>query len=240
VAIIQARLSSTRLPGKVLQEIGGKTMLARVLQRMLRATLVDGVTLATTDREVDDPVAREGRKTGVSVFRGNEEDVLDRYYRAAAEARADAVVRITADCPLIDPEVVDRVAAAFLSERSDYASNVLARMYPRGLDTEIMTFGALARAWREARAPHERAHVTPYIYSHPHLFRISSVTAEDDYSEHRWTVDTAEDLEWVRIIYAGCGNRDDISWREVLAFLRRKPELVRANRSVKQKALEEG
>jgi spore coat polysaccharide biosynthesis protein SpsF len=154
------------------------------------------------------------------------------------------VVRITSDCPLIDPEVIDKTVAAFLEAKPDYASNALDRTYPRGLDTEVMSFTALSRAWQEARKPYEREHVTPYIYEHPDKFKLLSVTGAADFSSHRWTVDTAEDLEFVRTIYArfkanpefaGC----EFSGRDVLDLLELEPELAEINRSVMQKALHE-
>jgi len=152
VAIIQARMGSTRLPGKVLLDLAGRTMLARVVRRVGRAALIDEVMVATADAPDDDAIVEECRRLRVPCFRGSEHDVLDRFHRAAIAHRADVVVRITADCPLIDPEVTDRVIRAFFDERPDYASNTLRRTYPRGLDTEVMTAAALVRASREARA----------------------------------------------------------------------------------------
>jgi spore coat polysaccharide biosynthesis protein SpsF len=149
------------------------------------------------------------------------------------------VVRITADCPLIDPEITGKTVAAFLESRPDYASNVVTRTYPRGLDTEVVSFNTLSRAWQEARKPFEREHVTPYIYEHPDKFKILSVTGETDLSSHRWTVDTPEDLEFVRAIYSRFGDAP-FHLQHVLGLLEREPALMEINRSVEQKALHEG
>jgi spore coat polysaccharide biosynthesis protein SpsF len=244
-------MGSTRLPGKVLRDIAGEPMLWRVVERTRRATAVYGVIVATTTEPADDVLAEFCRERQIPCFRGDENNVLDRYYRAALQAHADAVVRITSDCPLIDPEVVDRVVHAFLAGDYDYASNCLRRTYPRGLDTEIMTFRALDRAWREATLPYERAHVTPYLYETPGRFKLLSVTAaagemrdgevgdQENYGDGRWTVDTPEDLEFVRAVYSRMED-DSFSWRDVLQLLEREPELAAINRSIAQKALHEG
>lgn len=237
VAITQARMGSTRLPGKVLMDLEGETMLARVLNRLRRAKLIDELLVATTDQPADDAIVAECRKYSVSVSRGDQEDVLDRYYRAAQLAKADIVVRITSDCPLIDPEITDKTIATFQEASPDYASNVQVRTYPRGLDTEVMSAKALARAWQEARKPYEREHVTPYLYEHPEVFKILSVTGSEDHSGHRWTVDTMEDLKFVRAVYARLKDNPAFQWRDILAILDGEPGLVELNRSVIQKAL---
>jgi spore coat polysaccharide biosynthesis protein SpsF len=240
VAIIQARMSSTRLPGKVMMDLGGETVLARVVRRVSRAALIGEMVIATTHKTTDDAIVRECNRLGVAYFRGSEDDVLDRYYGAARENGAEAVVRITSDCPMIEPEISDSVVRTFLEQRPDYASNTLERTYPRGLDTEIITFDALARSWKEGTKPYERTHVTPYIYEHPHLFRLLHVKGEHDYSQHRWTLDTPEDLVFLRAVYDRLGNVDTFHWRDVLAVLDRESELLRLNQHVRQKALHEG
>ena len=239
VAIVQARMGSRRLPGKVLKDLEGESVLARVVNRLRRARLIDEVLVATTDRASDDAIVEECRRWTVSVSRGDQEDVLDRYFRAAQLSKADIVVRVTSDCPLIDPEVTDRTIAAFLEVQPDYASNVLTRTYPRGLDTEVMSFASLARAWQEARKPYEREHVTPFLYEHPGEFKLLSVTGEADYSSHRWTVDTPEDLALVRAIYLRLKDKPEFLWRDVLDTLDREPGLSDLNRSIMQKALHE-
>jgi spore coat polysaccharide biosynthesis protein SpsF len=174
------------------------------------------------------------------VFRGSELDVLDRYYQAAKHTGADVVVRITSDCPVIDPEVTDTTIRAFLDRRADYASNVRVRTYPRGLDTEVMTVQALERAWRESTKPYQRAHVTSYIYENPGEFKLHGIENDADCSQHRWTVDTPEDLQLLRAIYARFGGRDDFGWREVLELVQADPSLAEINRHIAQRAVHEG
>ena len=240
VGMIQARMGSTRLPGKVLKDIGGQPMLARVVRRTQRAQTVSRVIVATTNSPADDIIVTECQRLGVALFRGHEEDVLDRYYRAAQLHQADAIVRITSDCPLIDPGVVDRVVNAFLRVKPDYASNTLERTFPRGLDTEVIAAAALERGWREARKPYQRCHVTPYLYENAGLFRLHSVKAGTDSSGYRLTVDTAEDLEFIRRVYGRLNNEDTIPWTDVLALLAREPTLSELNCRVQQKSLREG
>jgi spore coat polysaccharide biosynthesis protein SpsF len=239
VAIVQARMGSTRLPGKVLKDLEGKTVLARVVERLRRARLINEVLIATTVVPSDDAIVAECRRLQVAISRGDQDDVLDRYYRAAQLAKAEVVVRVTSDCPLIDPEITDKTIAAFLEAKPDYASNTQVRTYPRGLDTEVMSFAALSRAWQGAHQRYEREHVTPFIFEHPAEFKLFSVTGETDHSAQRWTVDTAEDLRLVQTIYARLKERPEFLWGDVLDLLEREPELVELNRSVMQKALHE-
>src|SRR5438270_5909567 len=230
-------MGSTRLPGKVLKDLGGQSVLARVVARLRRSRLIHELLVATTDLPADDAIVAECNCLSVQAFRGDQDDVLDRYFRAAQSVEADLVVRITSDCPLIDPEITDKTVAAFLQAQPDYASNALTRTYPRGLDTEVISFKALARAWHEARKPYEREHVTPFIYEHPDEFKVLSVTGDEDLSGNRWTVDTAEDMEFVRAIYSRFQASDAFSWRDVIDLLRREPQLAELNREVVQKAL---
>jgi spore coat polysaccharide biosynthesis protein SpsF len=237
VAIIQARMGSTRLPGKVLMDLGRETVLARVLGRLRRAIMIDEIVVATTDSAADDAIIRECQRLEVSCFRGSEHDVLDRYYQAARMFAAEIVVRITSDCPVIDPDLVDETVRAFQLRCGDYCSNSFPRTYPRGLDTEVFTMNALERAWCHAYAPYEREHVTPYLYQHPELFRVVSHHGQTEYSKYRWTLDTEEDLELLRAIYARFGDKDDFSWREVIQLMEREPELAELNSHVIQKTL---
>ncbi len=237
-AIIQARMGSTRLPGKVLKSIAGRSMLARVCRRVCRAAMIDEVVVATTTEPADQAIADECNRLGVACFRGSENDVLDRYRHAAKRHGADAVVRITADCPLIDPDVVDRVVRCFLATRPDYASNTLKRTWPCGLDTEVLSTEALDRAHREATEPYERVHVTPYLYRHGERFRLLPVTCREDLGELRWTVDSAEDLQFVRAIYHRLDG-DAFSWREVLHMLAAEPGIAQLNGHVRQTELVE-
>ncbi len=240
VAIVQARMGSTRLPGKVLKDLGGATMLERIVGRVRRSTSADGILVATTLEPSDEAIVVECRRLGVAVFRGSKHDALDRYYKAGQQARADAVLRVTADCPFIDPALLDDLLRSFFDHRPDYASTSLVRTYPRGLDAEVMTFAALSRAWREATLPYQRAHVTPYLYENPSKFTLFSLTGEEDYSEFRWTVDTVEDLELARAVYAHFRNKEDFGWRDVLNLMAAQPQLAQINQHVRQKSLAEG
>jgi spore coat polysaccharide biosynthesis protein SpsF len=231
-------MGSSRLPGKVLMDLGGETVLARVVHRLRRSILVHQIVVATSMAEKDDAVVSECDRIQVQCFRGSEHDVLDRYYRCAETYVATVVVRITADCPVIDAKLGDATIQAFLDDPCDYASNALAPTYPRGLDVEVFTMAALSRAWRDARKPYEREHVTPYIYEHPELFRLVSVQADADYSHYRWTLDTAEDLELLRAIYARFSNQDEFGWRDVLRLVQHEPQLTRLNAHVIQKAVQ--
>lgn len=239
VAIIQARMGSTRLPGKVLADIEGHPMLWHVVRRTQTAESLDEVVIATSTEPADDVIAVFCREHSMDCFRGSQDDVLDRYYQAAREHNARVIVRITSDCPLIDPEIIDKTVRGFLAEQPDYASNFVARAYPRGLDTEVFTFQALESASSEAGQPYQRAHVTPYLYQNPGRFRVLSVTGNQDYSAYRWTVDTPEDLRFVREVYARFQNRRFL-WGDVISLLEREPELAEINRSVAQKAMQEG
>jgi spore coat polysaccharide biosynthesis protein SpsF len=239
LAIIQARMGSTRLPGKVLLDLGGATVLTRVVRRLQRSQQINRIVVATTTAPADEAIVSECESLQVSCFRGSEDDVLDRYYQAARLYSGGAVVRITADCPLIDPTLVDETIRVFKDERADYASDVLPRSYPRGLDSEVFTSAALERAWREAREPYQREHVTPYLYEHPEIFRLASARGGKDYTHYRWTLDTPEDLELLRAFYSRFDNRDDFRWQDVIALMAREPELAELNSQVLQKSLRE-
>jgi spore coat polysaccharide biosynthesis protein SpsF len=237
---VQARMGSTRLPGKALLDIEGRSMLARVIERTRRARTIDRVIVATTTKAQDDPLAARARELAVEVYRGDEDDVLDRYYQAARHHALDVVVRITSDCPLLDPELVDRVVRPLLDPSSsvDYSANTLHRTYPRGLDIEAVPFATLERVWREARSTHERAHVFPYIYEHPDQFSMAGIADAVDRSQMRWTVDTEEDLIFVREVCRALGARD-FTWLDVLQVIEARPELLRINARVRQKSAHE-
>lgn len=241
VAIIQARMGSTRLPGKVLMDISGKSMLQWVVTRARRARTVDEVMVATSELPADDAVVHGAEAIGAPSFRGSEDDVLDRYANAAAATGADVIVRLTADCPLIDPGIIDLVVGTFLNwlPGVDYASNTLERTFPRGLDVEAFSHRALERARLEARKPYERAHVTPYLYMHPEHFVLRAIRANQDHSDHRWTVDTPEDLAVIRGIVQALGGRDDFDWNAALRVVTQSPNVELANRDVRQKEPEE-
>ena len=206
VAIIQARMGSSRFPGKVLSDLHGHPVLWHVIDRAKRAMSIDDVIVATTDSALDDPISSFCEAISVCCFRGSEADVLDRFYKAAKHVKADVVVRITADCPFIDPEVIDQVVARFKEGDLDYASNTLRCTYPDGLDTEVFSFTALETAWREARSPAEREHVTPYLRKGG--FRVCNVQSKTPVAPgaYRLTVDYPSDLHFIRRLYEKGGD----------------------------------
>lgn len=239
VAIIQARMGSTRLPGKVLKEIAGRTMLGWVVGRTLLCKKIDEIMIATTTLPADTAIIKECAVMGVTSFRGEVNDVLDRYMCAARLAQAECIVRITSDCPLVDPRVIDAVVSTLVECDADYASNTIERTYPRGLDVEAMKIDALEEAWRVADRSYEREHVTPYIWQNPSRFRLACHKLSVDHSSERWTVDTTEDLALIREIYSrrdGCGF---LGWREVLEILSREPSLRAINAHTEQKPVME-
>lgn len=201
VAVIQARMGSTRLPGKVVKNLGGVPVLIHMIRRIKRCKYINEIVIATTTKEEDDIVERLARQEHIKVFRGSELDVLDRYYNAAKSSKADIIVRVTSDDPLIDFEVVDKVIKNILVEKSDYSCNNIPRTYPLGLDCESFTFKALETAWINAKKEREREHVTPYIREHTDMFKISTLTNDKDYSYLRWTLDTLEDYKYISNIY---------------------------------------
>lgn len=239
VAIVQARMGSTRLPGKALADIDGQPMLQRVLNRTVASGCLDGVIVATTMLPQDDEIVDFCEQGVWRCFRGSPTDLLDRYYQAARIQHPDAIVRITSDCPLMDPDVIRRVVETFRATPGlDYVDNsrVPPRTFPYGLDVEVMSFDALERAWREDRNPAWREHVTPYFYHRPELFHVGTVRNEIDLSDMRWTVDTPEDLAFVRAIYDRAG-ADIFPMAEVLRILDREPWLESINCDIQQKAV---
>lgn len=209
VIIVQARMGSTRLPGKVLEHVEGVPMLALQIERLRRCRSADEIVIATTAAERDEPVVALAEELAVRWYRGSESDVLARYVGAARDAGADVIVRVTADCPLIDPAVTDRVIEALLGSGADYASNTQVRTYPRGLDTEVFHQDVLRRIDRMADSRPAREHVTYFInYDRPDLFVRESVEDSEDNSDLRWTVDEQADLDLVREIYARFEARD--------------------------------
>jgi spore coat polysaccharide biosynthesis protein SpsF len=236
-------MGSTRLPGKVLKMLGEQTVLAHVVARVRAVPNVDEVVVATSTDQDDDRLETEARNCGAAVFRGSEKDVLSRYYEAARLFHADAIVRITADCPLLDTDLVCQMVARFQASRPDgkkldYLSNALTRSYPRGLDAEVFTFSALEKAHLSAAQSHEREHVTPYIYQHSASFIIEEFVGNRDFSSHRWTLDTPEDYEFLSAVFDVLGtSQQNAGMHAVLDVLERHPELIRINQQVRQKAL---
>ncbi|WCJ60814.1 glycosyltransferase family protein [Fontisphaera persica] len=241
VAIIQARMGSTRLPGKVLRTLCGQPVLRHVCNRVRLARRLESLWVATSTRAADDAIAQACAAWNVPCYRGSEDDVLARFHGAAAAAGAEVVVRITADCPLFDGWLLDDMLRVFLEAntpeiRVDYLSNVLERRYPRGLDAEIFTFAALDQAHREAHLPREREHVTPYLYQHPEKFRLHSYRAPEDWSQYRWTLDTPEDWALIEAIYQALYRTEQpFTTRQVLEWLQARPDLAQLNASVRQK-----
>ena len=233
VAIIQARLGSTRLPGKVLMDVEGKTVLERVVERTRYAKEIDSVVVTMPTSERDDALAKFCEEKGIPFYRGKEEDLLGQYVAAAEKEHATHIVRITADCPLIDPAIIDKAIEGFFAGELDYLSTGrLVTTYPDGLDTEVFTKDALLRAALEAKLPSEHEHVTPYIWNHPELFRIATLEYERDLSALRWTVDEPRDLEFVRAIYHELAGRDVFPMHDVLGVLTKKPELGNINSDI--------
>ena len=234
-------MGSTRLPGKALADLGGRPILEHLVRRVRRAKTIDELIVATTDRPADDAIASLCGRLGIRCYRGDEDDVLRRFLGAIEGTHADVVVRITADCPLVDPAVIDLVVLGLARANADYASNGLERSWPRGFDAEAFRADALRVADKLARAPHEREHVTPAIYEHPERFRLVNVLAPPGARapELRVCVDTAEDLEAVRRIVAGTDDPDGLRAEEIVGFLRSHPEVRALNAQVRQKTLGE-
>jgi spore coat polysaccharide biosynthesis protein SpsF (cytidylyltransferase family) len=232
-AILQARVGSTRLPGKVLKVVSGRSVLYHDIDRLLQVRHIGHVIVATTDLPEDQAIVdlTESYGRGVKVFRGSPEDVLDRFYQAARKWRLDAVLRVTSDCPLFDPDVSSIVVDRFLLGDCDLACNNMPRTYPHGLDTEVFSFDALAEAWTTGRDPYEREHVTPYIRRRPERFRLVNVPYGDDLSHVRLTLDYPEDLELISRIYTELYREGEVfHLDDVLAVLKEKPYLLEINK----------
>lgn len=231
LAILQARTSSSRLPGKVLKPVLGQPMILRQIERIRQARRIDRLILATSTDATDDVLIGVSKAQGVECGRGSLEDVLDRYYQVAQKLAPAHVVRLTADCPLLDPWVMDDTIAFHIEGGYDYTSNALDELtFPNGLDVEVVRFECLERAWREARLPSEREHVTPYFYNHRELFRLGSYCGKPNLSHMRWTVDEPEDLEFVRRVYAALYPANP-SFRmcDVVTLMDREPALAAIN-----------
>ena len=231
IAIIQARLDSTRLPRKVLADIAGRSLIARVIDRVVCVREIDVVAVATTTEVSDDELVRSLKSDGrCRVFRGSRDDVLERFYVCARECRADVIVRITADDPLKDPDVNARAIGILVADpRLDYCSNTLQPTFPEGLDVEVFRFAALERAQREAQLLSEREHVTPYIWKHPKIFNVKNFTHDRDLSSWRWTVDNPADLEFARAVYEHFADEPLVPFPKVLAWLERNPHVAQIN-----------
>ncbi len=229
-AIIQARMGSTRLPGKSLALIAGRPMLAHIIERVRQSQVVDDIMVATSDLVEDDLLAALARDCGVRVFRGDPDNVLDRFYQAAKQSLAGVIVRVTGDDPFKDPEVLDLIATKLLLNPDlDYVSNTIEPSYPLGLDVEAFTFDALARTQREASTHYEQEHVTPYIWQNTTKFKIRNVASGDDFSDLRWTVDYPADLEFARAVYGRLYRGSVFTMQDILTLLALEPALSAIN-----------
>jgi spore coat polysaccharide biosynthesis protein SpsF len=235
VGILQARMSSTRLPGKVLLPLLGRPMLERQIERVRRSRRVDRLVIATTVDPTDDAIVSLASELAVECYRGSAEDVLDRYFQVAALLRPSHVVRLTADCPLADCRLIDRAVDFALTGGFDYASNTLRPTWPDGLDVEVITFAALETAWREARGPVEREHVTPFIVARPERFRHGSLEGDADLSAMRWTVDEPSDFEFVSRVYEALYPQDPaFTTEDIVVLLGQRLELMNINQGIER------
>lgn len=226
-AIVQARIGSTRLPGKVLWRIGGRTVIDLLLHRLSHADLVDQIVVAVP--EGDALLIDHVCGLGYSVFRGSEEDVLGRYHGALNHFGGDTIVRITGDCPLVDPDLIDEAIEVFFREDADYLSNFIVRTYPKGLGVEVFRAATLERAYRETDDPYDREHVTPYMYNSG-LFETYGIENDKDHSDKRWTLDYMEDFIVIRSAFQHFAPNIDFTWKDVLALQEQQPELFRPNK----------
>jgi spore coat polysaccharide biosynthesis protein SpsF len=239
VIIVQARMTSTRLPGKVLKEVMGKPLLEYQIERLKRSEMADEIIIATTVNDTDLPIVRLCERLNIAYFRGSEEDVLSRYYYAAKQYSGDVIARVTSDCPVIDPKIMDNVIKYFIDNQDwcDYASTG-DDSYPRGMNTEVFSFNGLEQAFANATKPYEREHVTPYFYLNPDKSTIRYVPYKEDYSQHRWTVDTPEDFELIkRILEALYPQKKEFTLEDCLDLLQRNPEWSLINKHIEQKKL---
>ncbi|NLB88285.1 MAG: acylneuraminate cytidylyltransferase [Syntrophomonadaceae bacterium] len=241
VIITQARMTSTRLPGKVLKNVFVEPLIGYHVKRLKRVGLADEVIVATTINTTDDLLIKWCEENGIKYYRGSEEDVLSRYYETAKEYNADVIVRVTSDCPLIDPDVVNGVIKVYLDNRDkyDYVSNTLTRTYPRGMDTEVFSFKVLEEINNKAVTKPDREHVTPYIYRNPQIYRLGNLSYKTDESHHRWTVDTPEDFELIKKILEYFYPNTDFTLEECLQLLKQNPEWALINKHIEQKAYAE-
>lgn len=226
VCIIQARTGSTRLPEKVLLKLCGKTVLEHVITRVKRSKRISKIVVATTESKDNNIIVGICQKMRIGVYRGSENDVLDRYYQAANMFKANHIVRITADCPLIDPGIMDDTIELHLQKKADFTSNALEVTLPDGLDTEVFTFKSLKKTWENANLTSEREHVTTYMEKNPKIFNIASFKYRENFSNKRWTLDEPRDYKFIRIIYKNLYKKNPVfGMDEVLGFLKSHPEL---------------
>lgn len=233
ICIIQARFSAKRLPGKVLLGLEGKTVLERVVERVRKSRLIDEVIVATSINYKDLRIVRLCSAKGIRVYCGSEEDVLDRYFQAARLLEARHIVRVTADCPLIDPALIDKVIRLHLKKGSDYTSNTLKEAFPDGEDVEVFKFSALKRAWERARLLSEREHVTAYIKKRQKIFKLVNLSCGNNLSSKRWTLDEKADYKFIRLVYKKLYRKNRLfGMNEILRLLERHPEYEKINKGI--------
>ncbi|MFJ7970430.1 cytidylyltransferase domain-containing protein [Psychrobacillus sp. NPDC096389] len=240
LAIIQARMGSTRLPGKILKQVNGKALLAYQLERVRQSKCIDRIVIATTIHQQDEQIVKFCEQHGVNYYRGSENDVLARYYQAAEQFDGDIIVRLTSDCPIIDPVIIDETIIYYKEHASefDYVSNTIERTYPRGLDTEVFSKKALKKSYEKAILEKDREHVTAYMYSNPQIFRIGNISNTQDLGSHRWTVDTMEDFQLLEFILTNLYSEYQLFYmRDVIELLEKHPDWVQINAHVEQKKL---
>ena len=234
--LIQARMTSTRLPGKVLCPINGRPMLLYMLERVNAAKHVNQVTVVTSIDPSDDPIADICKENRIICFRGSLDDVLDRYYQAALYFKADIIVRLTGDCPLIDPRMIDAVIDVYIKGEYDYIANTVPPKWtvPEGMDVEVFSFHKLKQVWLQAKKPSEREHVTFYFWQNPALFSIFKYNIEEDLSQYRLTVDYPEDMEVIKAIISALYPQDHLfTMEDIVIFLKKRPEIHRLNMNIK-------
>jgi spore coat polysaccharide biosynthesis protein SpsF (cytidylyltransferase family) len=237
VAIIQARMGSTRLPGKTLAIINGKPLLLHIIERVKRSEVLDDIIIATTRLSDDDVIEKIAKENHVPCFRGSTNDVLDRFFQAAKKYNATVIVRITADDPFKDPEIIDKHIRYLLEHPDlDYVSNTLRPTYPEGLDIEVFSFQALEKTWRSATLSSEHEHVTPFIWKNPDLFKSTNLEYETDLSGYRWTLDYNDDLEFTRAVYEKLGNMEIFHMQDILDLLKKHPHISQINKGFKRNA----
>ena len=231
--IIQARTGSTRLPNKVMAVIKGKPLIWHLVNRLKHSKLPLEIIIATTNDKNDIKIINFANQMNLKYYTGSVDDVLDRFYQAALKFKAETIIRITGDCPLIDPEILDQVILQFLEDDSDFTSNTHPPTYPDGLDVEVFSFEALKKAWNEAKLASEREHVTSYIWNHPEIFKLTNVYNTEDLHKLRWTVDEEKDLEFVKLIFDNLFPKKEIFLMDdILKLLKRKPELMKINNQI--------
>ena len=237
-AIIQARMGSSRLPGKVLKEVNGKPLLLHQIERLKTCRWIDQLLVATTNEQQDNQIVEFCEKYNINVFRGSENNVLERYYKAWEKFGGETIVRLTSDCPIIDAEIVDETIKYYLNNNFDYVSNTLERTFPRGLDTEVFSADALKVSYNAAILERDKEHVTPYIYTNPDKFKMGSYKGQTDYSQYRWTVDTAEDFELIeRLLNAYIGKENELNLITAVNLMKENPAWFEINREIEQKKI---